>query len=508
MVTTVETVITNAPDELPPFDGAVLYADGSFGTFRSKWGGWGVHGYFYENIPLTQGIGLKQLPTTTGYQPVQITESVKPIRYVDALGSVDYPEVTNNVAELLALEKTLDLIERFDIQNGLILTDSNYVIKGLTQFITSWVTNNWRKKTGEVIANREHWERIYPKWNAVKEAGRTIQLEWVKGHSGNVGNDLADLNARTGSGGVPRDIVHVSDVLKYHNPETEFNPLILKNRMLFNFSTELPPVDITHGKHYYTYQLGRSSTYGNKQGDTVKDKHDKSDLLLGRRISDATFCVLHVPEPDSYLDQLMDMHANEFSDEIVDLAVVRLDNAYRPSIYQRINRFGIGGMIIRKSNETIFDPNGELITKTLKPPRLAKEAIDVFAIMERRLHELVKGTIGKGVTVVEITEHFFGDAIVKKKEVKQLHKTITSKTQTVDINVQFKDNDVVLRLLLGIDVPPRNNLAKIADVVKRVSVAIVANGPYSYTYATLFETDAGNAIYQSPYTQFVIPKPS
>ena len=76
----------------------------------------------------------------------------------------------------------------------------------------------------------------------------------------------------------------------------------------------------------------------------------------------------------------------------------------------------------------------------------------------------------------------------------------------MDVPAEFKGSNVVIRLVLGVDLPARNMLAKLADEQTRVTLLVMAIGPLSYSYAVVFQTIYGDAIYQSPYSQFIIPK--
>ncbi|MFO5520856.1 hypothetical protein ACLBP3_30040, partial [Klebsiella pneumoniae] len=64
-------------------------------------------------------------------------------------------------------------------------------------------------------------------------------------------------------------------------------------------------------------------------------------------------------------------------------------------------------------------------------------------------------------------------------------------------NYQIKNN---------IDITSRNQLARIGANKVKMEILVVAEGPYSYSYSIVFVTDDGSAIYQSPYTQFILPK--
>lgn len=490
-------------DSEPQVDGLVLYADGSFRRNRA---GWGLHGYLYHETPLSRGIGIKQLPTSKGYAPVGVELSVTPSEYIDAFGPVTVSP-TNNTGELQAAIEAFRLARKCGVSRMYLLLDSEYVRKGLTSWVKQWVKNNWKTRNGEPVANQDYWQTLIAEEQACKDAGCNAELVWIKGHSGDVGNDLADTNARTGSGGVVDDHCVSSPVEGYHNPKVDANPLFMKTRMLFNLGG--PDHRTESGCYYYQYQLGRLQSYGNKQQDTQKERHNKTDLLLGRRIADATFCVVKLAEPDDYLEALIDHHTQAHHRDIIELAVARLDNAYRPATYQRIQQLGGKALIPVMDNGSLLTPNDDLVTKTLDPPRLAMEAVDKFGQLEQRLDGVLNDTLGKDITRIEITDALFGresKGKAKTKEVAVLHKHITNTTPTLDIPATFKGAEITLKLVLGVDIPQRNPLAKLAHLDTRVEVLVIADGPVSYSFATVFRTPFGDAIYQSPYTQFILPK--
>jgi ribonuclease HI len=101
---------------------------------------------------------------------------------------------TNNLAELNALLRALQIAYKNldSYKNITIKTDSKYSIDSITKWAYSWEKNGWKRKGGE-IKNLELIKRIFRLYNHIKEQ---ISIEYVKGHSGIEGNELADLMAK------------------------------------------------------------------------------------------------------------------------------------------------------------------------------------------------------------------------------------------------------------------------------------------------------------------------
>lgn len=99
------------------------------------------------------------------------------------------PNTTNNRMELLAaivaLEKTTGAVK--------IITDSQYVQKGITNWLAGWKNRGWKKSDNKPPENLELWQRL-----DMLTHGRKIDWAWVKGHNGDEGNEMADKLANKG----------------------------------------------------------------------------------------------------------------------------------------------------------------------------------------------------------------------------------------------------------------------------------------------------------------------
>ncbi|EIM30315.1 ribonuclease HI [Microvirga lotononidis] len=92
---------------------------------------------------------------------------------------------TNNKMEMTAAIKALEAVPQ-DLPI-VIHSDSQYVIKGATEWLRGWKAKGWRKADGKPVLNQELWMQM----DAVM-VGRTITWKWVKGHAGHPENERVD----------------------------------------------------------------------------------------------------------------------------------------------------------------------------------------------------------------------------------------------------------------------------------------------------------------------------
>jgi len=103
-------------------------------------------------------------------------------------------DTTNNRMELTAVISALRALKtmksRSEIstsREALVITDSQYVQKGITDWIKTWKRNSWRTSDKSPVKNKDLWVELD------SLAGEfSIQWEWVKGHAGNKFNEMCD----------------------------------------------------------------------------------------------------------------------------------------------------------------------------------------------------------------------------------------------------------------------------------------------------------------------------
>ncbi|WP_417222734.1 ribonuclease HI [Amphritea sp.] len=98
---------------------------------------------------------------------------------------------TNNRMELMAAIEALTMLkEPCEIT---LTTDSQYVRKGITEWLAGWKRNGWKTAAKKPVKNADLWQRLDE-----QNARHQIAWKWVKGHSGHPGNELADQLANRG----------------------------------------------------------------------------------------------------------------------------------------------------------------------------------------------------------------------------------------------------------------------------------------------------------------------
>ena len=98
---------------------------------------------------------------------------------------------TNNRMELTAVIRALEALKRPTTAH--IHTDSQYVQKGISQWIHNWKRNGWRTADKKPVKNADLWQALDEQVNR-----HQVEWQWVRGHTGHPGNEKADQLANRG----------------------------------------------------------------------------------------------------------------------------------------------------------------------------------------------------------------------------------------------------------------------------------------------------------------------
>ena len=98
-------------------------------------------------------------------------------------------DTTNNRMEMTAAITALESLKR--PCHVVLTTDSQYLVKGMTEWLPGWIRKGWVNSKKEPVLNRDLWERL-------KELAGThaVQWVWVRGHAGHPENERCDELAR------------------------------------------------------------------------------------------------------------------------------------------------------------------------------------------------------------------------------------------------------------------------------------------------------------------------
>jgi ribonuclease HI len=99
------------------------------------------------------------------------------------------PYTTNNRMELMAAIAALEALKR--PMRVRLVTDSNYLRRGITLWLPSWKARGWRTADKKPVQNRDLWERLERAM-----APHDVTFDWVRGHAGDPLNERVDRLAR------------------------------------------------------------------------------------------------------------------------------------------------------------------------------------------------------------------------------------------------------------------------------------------------------------------------
>ena len=117
---------------------------------------------------------------------------------------------TNNRMELMAAIKALEFAGTLDDSPITIYTDSEYVMKGITEWVKGWQKRGWRTAAKKEVLNQDLWQKLI-----LVTDGKEIEWKYVAGHSGHEYNDRCDEIATSFA-----DDINIS---LYHGDRAKYN---------------------------------------------------------------------------------------------------------------------------------------------------------------------------------------------------------------------------------------------------------------------------------------------
>ena len=457
----------------------VGYCDGSSRP-NPGFGGYGIFGYFYQTLPKGRNfkhpIHSNLIFTSKGIQSTKIDENIEVKEIVEVVYAFPEDYATNNKGELCSV---VDVLSRYskkeDLESILIITDSNYVVKAFNENMSDWASNNWRRKSdNKEISHRDEWEYLYFLYKGYQSKGVEVRLEWVKGHSDNYGNNLADTLSVIGSNAaryqITNDVHPFKDrVLDITTPFQDYKKILSDKDFVYFFKDLFFSSNAELDDSNFCFIMSNNDP---QAGDTTIGKRDVSCIFalnvgyvpplvnnfkrfykgLSRSNDYTATCCMKLSK---FKDKELLRYANIVEPEFV---LVKSSDIYKNAYY-------LIGDTTPFLFETVIDypfmPNAY---------RLFNKMLD--------MHTRVLSVDDKDelVRVFDVTPTFIKDGKL----------TLANNLKVIDLTDTVPDADIVqrLRLKVGYDIPSYLSLKNIeADIQK---VELVIEGSEESSYLTVY----------------------
>ncbi len=514
---------------------AVVYIDGGNRTKDDVPGiGVGVHGYFFNELPSLRFRKIDALVTPEGYKPKLTGPQLKDAKYnptyakwdiskavkdnpvfkdeVDITlldGMFGYSEGSNNTAEMDAL---ISLMTKAPLtaDKYLIYSDSELLVLGYNDRVKKWAERNWTLSTGTPVKNLDRWQTIYehkPEWDT------KIDLQWIKAHNGDFGNERADRNATYGViAGINQNFEHnwiTTNLMDadYWEPAKPI-PNILRTKWNAVLTGSERPVIKYNGADHYQY-------LAIDMPDEIK--------LIGRQFSDSLFgCVWH-KENNELLNRIVKYHTDNmwtkecetYRSDVIQLCNV--SNITTPKSLWELNNVPLSSMWWEDDRNTIVSEVGGVISEAIRPPALSYRILDEEELLTRVMSAYCEemnierpSNIEpvKKVVFTDLTDYFYTDDIDKSGKSKGLKLTdnIDQITRSITVKVPQPCNDKVVPVTMSINIhiPTRNVFNALAKDEPSVHVATWWFDKRAFKFALIIKTDDYLSIWTNPYANLRI----
>lgn len=506
---------------------AVIYTDGGCKPSRGI-GGWGIHGFIYTTEKSKQGTGAPALVTNFGYinpdegqvgmffpnykpddrdpEVERYTdnkiEAVTPLRYVTGYGSL-IPESTNNEAEVTALLEALQVAIEQKVSSVMFVVDSKYALNGLLNWSRKWQRNGWVRPDTTPVANAGLWQAILAAVDVLEGRGTVINTRWVRGHSGDLGNETCDYfasaNIIAGRKGLKLREVFYSEAKGYWAAKSTYNRMF------------------SHPYWYFNTNVGGTQVAPDGRVVYYLGDHGSEDDFCGKKISDASFSVLFLKERDPVMEMLTKYQDSLDTGGFNSLVVGRLNTIFSSKAYAELERYGDQFLQCKNWGKMdLFMPGDESpaqLTKDLKPPRIAFRVMQSMAVMENMLLEFISDKavcvpIGHAFIHHDITDVFYETEVKKNKSVKKLRSTINSALKRIEIEAPYhtgvKSGQFKLPITIGMDIANRNTLSALAANNPKVYLITWRESDIAFRYATIIKTDDDIGIWAGIYSNICL----
>lgn len=467
--------------------GFVLYTDGGW----KEVGGWGLHGYSYNIAqPLERVAKKNDIPSTKGYveQDKLNTKiaAVKPLSFIDGWGSMPY-KCSNNTAEVKAALEGVKLAKQYDAKELTILSDSEYLLKGIQEWYPNWERNNWAKQDGTPVPNKDLWKLLSKEVEELKQTGKVVNWYWVKGHSDNLGNDNADGNATRGrilaAKGVEFDTLYIEDPNGYWKEEADYNRLLAQPCWYFTVNQDRH--NSNDGR--YVYYVGN---------------HTNSVDQFGKPATDHSYAVVFLKEPDTVLEQVRIYQQEVAHSDNESIVIAYLKTILSAKVYTELKEHGMNYVSKHPHHNDLYAIGKKQLTWEARPQRRAHYGFMSFSHMNLLLEDYLAGKCDTAC-LTDVSELFFDKEEKKGKVTCKLKKTLMKQDAIqvpVSYNVSGSTAVCTITLTYNLDLPQKNAMSAIAKEEPKIIVMTYRESAHGFRYLVIIETQNDVSIWSSVHS--------
>lgn len=470
----------------------VCYCDGGF-LLHSKRGGAGVHGYTYTTMSEKQeNVNGKWTPTATGYVEKAVDiPSVAIIEYIDIAKGLKNV-TSSSQTELSAIYELLKWIDEHneEFKTVRIYTDSKNIVSGINGWINRWRNSNWKTAAGEPVKFTELWKDVDEVITRIRES-TTVEIEWIKGHNGHLGNDKADALAGRGiilsANGDKETLVRISDRKGYWNPTPSVAPpRLLAGPRLYTSTYSRQRFDADAPNIYYIGSHGAKERLAEEQGKVYPCNYlsvirtNTSDPVIG-----------------AMQDLILDIEEAR-GGVLGTLVTFNVQNLLTGRYYDEVLREGLRFTDRKTKPIVVSSAAGAPLAEEIYPVGRAFRLADYCVTLGGVLEAIDKDNMIRRESMIDL----FFDKVTKKDKTEELkiRKDVTSATKSIKVDGQFsvstKDvNEIAFKrkvtLILGIDTPGRNVLSALAKEIEAFDLVSWRESKNTVRYGTYIRLTTG-----------------
>lgn len=479
--------------------GVCFYTDGGHRTIdKHPRSGYGIHAYFYnEDKPEKVGVYKLDLPTKDGWKVKKDLDREKVVNIARVLSCYGFiGTVTSPVAELRAFLQAMDLYLNFKLYEFIpkftLHSDCEYVIKGINEYLSIWISKGWKKSNGAQVENITYWKKTKEIIDKLNELGVDYTFAHIKGHAQDTGNNISDQLATMGLRS-SHPLNHIwQDKDEYFKNVVELHPLLLESKLL-----SYPGVDsikLTPDDKQVCFLYNNISTTSN-----INE--------VGRNFADSAIGLVVLDEPDPFVEQNM-----EICDELDRITGVSTPKATNLSIATRgkyqleldVKNIKNLKIDVDLKDTKVMTTDDKVPITVLNPPR---NSLSTLAALSN-LGAIAKAFLNNeddNFRMVDITDLLFDKSVNGKGVTKYKFKVNESLSVDVDVPVTSASGDFTVKtpLTFGLDLPKRRVFSNITTLSPIIQVfSWYENEIISY-YATVIRVDGAVCVWCAEHTNFI-----